>query len=159
MSLQCRVVAKDPGAPQAFLSGAIDENAALEKIFAELTAAAAEGGMTVFMQGVSRINSIGVRRWVQEIDRFTRNRKIRIEGLSYPLSMQANNVANIMGTAEVISCMAPYFCGLCEANRMVLVTRSDVAASPLPPAKACGDCGSPMEFDEVDEYFHFLRRP
>ena len=157
MSLQCRVVAREPGPPQAYLSGSIDENAALDKVFAELAAAAA-GGMTVFMQGISRINSIGVRNWVQEIDRFTKNRQIRIEGLSYPLSMQANNVANLMGAAEVVSCMAPYFCGLCEANRMVLVTRADVAGTPLAPAKACGDCGSPMEFDEVDEYFSFLRR-
>jgi hypothetical protein len=158
MSLQCRVVAKDPGSPQAYLSGAIDENAPLEKIFADL-AAAAPARMTVFMQGINRVNSIGVRNWVREITDFTRNRPVRIEGLSYPLAMQANSVANLMGSAEIASCMAPYFCSLCEANRMVLVTRADCDASAAPPAKACADCGSAMEFDEVDEYVYFLRRP
>lgn len=160
MSLQCRVVVKAGSPPQAYLSGAIDENAPLAAIFAELAAAAAapENEITVFMQGVNRVNSIGVRNWVQEIERLTKSRRIRIEGLSYPLAMQANSVANLMGSAEVASCMAPYFCGLCEANRTVSVSRADVDASPLPPAKACPDCGSPMEFDEVDEYFAFLRR-
>ena len=157
MSVQCRVVAGASGQPQAYLTGVLDENAPLQQVFAELAASTRED-VTVFMQGIIRVNSIGVRNWVREITGFTRARRVTIEGLSYPLAMQAINVSNLMGTAEVVSCMAPYFCGLCEANRMVLVSRADLAASAAPPSKACSDCGSPMEFDEIDEYFSFLRR-
>lgn len=156
MPLQCRIVQKPEG-PQAYLSGALDEHAAVDKIFADLTATS-DRSLVIYMQGVIRANSIGIRNWIQAMTAFTRTRTVTVEGLSYPLAMQANNVANLMGGAAVGSCMAPYFCAMCEANRTVLVTRADVGDSPVPPVKTCSDCGSPMEFDEVDEYFWFLRR-
>lgn len=158
MSLQCRVVEKSPGAPHAYLTGALDEHAPLETIFADLGRARGEA-LVVHMQGIIRVNSIGVRKWVREMLALSKGRQVTVSGISYPLAMQANNVANLMGTATVSSCMAPYFCAMCEANRMVEVTRDDLAATPVAPVKTCGDCGSPMEFDEVDEYFTFLRRP
>ena len=156
MSMQCRIVARPSGPPQGYLTGALDENAELGKVFAELGGAGKE--LTVFLQGILRVNSIGVRNWVREMTAFTSGRRVTIEALSYPLAVQANQVSNLMGTAQVVSCMAPYFCGLCEANRMVLVTRADLEATPVAPVKPCSDCGSPMEFDEVDEYFVFLRQ-
>jgi hypothetical protein len=157
MALECRVVhGSGPQGDRAYLSGAIDEHTRLNDVFAQLTKIPGEA-LILDLQGVIRINSIGIRGWIPLITQLTSVRRVTVEGLSYPFVIQANNVYNLLAGARVHSVMAPYFCRLCEANRMVLVTGEEVQPS-IVPAKACMECGNQMEFDELENYFAFLRR-
>jgi hypothetical protein len=153
MALECRVVRDGE---RAYLSGAIDEHTRLTEVFAELARLPGDS-LVLDLQGVIRINSLGIRGWIPLITQLTAVRRVVVEGLSYPFVIQANNVYNLLASARVASCMAPYFCRTCEANRMVLVMGSEVHPNMI-PVKICHECGTPMEFDELENYFSFLRR-
>ena len=142
---------------EVFLMGSIDEHAPLEEQFRILDQTPGDP-LIVNLQGILRINSIGVRRWIPFITRLGQTRRVRVEAMSYPLVMQANMLMNLMAGVRIASCMAPYFCATCEANRMILVTAEEVAPHRPPPPRSCPECGTPMEFDELDNYFGFLSR-
>jgi len=135
------------------LSGAIDENSDVQGMFERLPADA-----VLNMRAVERVNSMGVHRWVPLVTRFSAKQRLLIDEISYPLVQNANSVANMFGTAQVRSCMAPYYCARCQDNVTVPVTASEVAATDYaPPDKQCGRCRSMMEFDELDGYFAFFK--
>lgn len=140
-------------ATQVTLSGAIDENAKLEALFAQLT------GDTVFnMRNVERVNSMGVHRWIPLIARLSAKHKVTFEEISYALVQNANVVANLFGAGHVRSCMAPYFCAKCKTNVTVTVTQQEVSSAlHAPPIKFCERCKGQLEFDELDNYFGFFK--
>ena len=156
MSLECRVV-QAPPPPHVYLTGAIDEHTDLDRVFAHLYELRADP-LILNLEGVIRINSIGLRHWIPLLSRLSSARAVLVEGLSYPFVLQANNVANLLGGVKVRSCVAPYYCTMCEQNHTIVVTTEEIAKTELPPTKACPQCASPMEFDELDDYFDFLRR-
>jgi hypothetical protein len=133
------------------LSGAIDERADVDQLFAVLD------HDTIFdMSSVVRMNSIGVQRWINHCREFTTSHRLVIEAASYPVVTQANCVANLFAGGSVESCLAPYFCSTCQTNLMALVRSDEVVDGP--PAKTCLTCGSMLDFDELDTYFSFLSR-
>ena len=141
------------GTTHVIFEGAIDENAKLESIFSQLS------GDTMFhMRRVERVNSMGVHRWIPLVTRFTAKHRLSIVDISYPLVHNANVVANLFGSAQIQSCMAPYFCARCNANLTLSVSQQEVAAtSYAPPPKKCERCGGELEFDELDNYFAFFK--
>jgi hypothetical protein len=135
------------------LAGAIDENADLADVFTRLSEDA-----TFNMQGVERVNSMGVHRWIPLVTQASREHRLAIEEISYALVQSANSVANMFGSAPVRSCMAPYFCARCKDNFTVTVRQDEVAAAGhKPPQKQCTQCAQLMEFDELDGYFGFFK--
>ena len=137
----------------ATLEGAIDEATQLEQLFGEIVSST-----LIDCGGVDRINSIGVNNWVQRFTVCARDQSLQVTRLSYPLVMQANSVANLFEGAEIISALAPYFCGACQKNLLLDVRRTELPEGTGAPTRTCPDCKAPLEFDELDEYFNFLRR-
>jgi hypothetical protein len=135
------------------MEGAIDETADLEGLFAKL------GGPTIFnMRNVSRVNSMGVHRWIPLVTRFSNANVLYIEDVSYALVQNANVVANMFGSARVRSCMAPYFCSRCKDAITLRVTSEELAASRhSTPQKTCDRCRAALEFDELEGYFGFMK--
>jgi hypothetical protein len=141
------------GSQRVVFAGPIDENSDLESVFAKLT-----GDATFNLLEVTRVNSMGVHRWIPLVTAFSARHHLVIEEISYALVHNANAVANLFGSATVTSCVAPYFCGGCKENVSVTVTREEViAADHAPPQKHCMRCNSSMEFDELDGYFAFFK--
>jgi len=135
------------------LVGALDERSDLEAVFAGL-----DGETTFRMAGIERVNSIGIHRWIPVITRLSSDHAVFIELVPYSLVLSANSVANLFGEATVLSCLAPYFCSACSADRMATVTAEEARASaPATPEKTCEVCGGHLDFDELDSYFKFLR--
>ena len=134
------------------LTGAIDENTDLQALFAGFT-----GDIVLNLQNVERVNSMGVHRWIPIVTRFSSQHLLVIEQISYALVQNANVVRNMFGSARVRSCMAPYFCAKCKNNCTMTVTDDEMAEAETPPLKHCGQCGSEMEFDELDGYFSFFK--
>lgn len=137
-----------------FFQGAIDEQSELEPIFSEITQPA-----VLNLREIERINSIGVHRWIPLITKLARTYKIVVEEISYPVVMQANCVANLFGSADVRSCLAPYFNPESNEIHMVLVTAQDVLdADGDVPEKRDNATNTVLEFDELDTYFSFLKK-
>src|SRR4051812_38139010 len=96
---------RGPDGLRIALAGAIDENADLDAMFALVTANA-----VLNMRNVARVNSMGIHAWIPAIAKASSAHTIVIEELSYALVQNANVVANLFGSAQLHSCMAPYYC-------------------------------------------------
>jgi anti-anti-sigma regulatory factor len=147
--LECRIENQ-----RAFLSGTIDEHTDLDPTFARLVEAPGDP-LILDLRDVTRINSIGLRNWMQQIRTLTAHRHVIMEAISYVFAMQMS-LNGIMGSGVVVSSVAPYYCPKCDANRMMLVTREEFRAVSAVPAKACPECQTVMDFDELEDYFRFL---
>jgi hypothetical protein len=138
---------------QVKLIGSIDEHADLANVLGP----AIDGDAVIDLEGIRRINSMGIRLWIPIVLELSRARQLRFERVPYPVVMQANCVLNLFGGARVVSVMAPYFCATCQSNRMAIVEASEVDGATAPPSKRCPECQSTMEFDDLDSYFSFLK--
>jgi hypothetical protein len=135
------------------LAGAIDENSDLAGLFALIS-----GPSVINMREVARVNSMGIHAWIPAIAKASAAHPVVIEELSYALVQNANVVANLFGSAQVRSCMAPYYCSKCKDNVNVSVSADEVlAAGDEPPTKHCTRCKAELEFDELDGYFVFFK--
>jgi hypothetical protein len=114
---------------------------------------------------VERINSCGVRDWVNWLGRVeAKPAKVVLVECSPPIVAQINLVTNFVGGGTIKSFYAPYFCAECNQEKVLLVDVADVAGARTgevdPPTCRCDDCDLVMDFDDLpDSYFAFLRGP
>ena len=136
----------EAGALRIILSGVIDDTVDLAPVFQNLPKKVA-----IDLRGIERINSVGVRKWVEIMGKLSALHDVSVEAVSYPIVMQAICVRRFFGTARVQSCMAPYFCPKCGRAENVIVKKSEVSQALAD--KHCGSCREAMYFDELDQYF------
>ena len=142
------------------LTGVVDEDNRLTELVDQI------GGGTVVIDlaEVERINSCGVRDWVNWLGRVEAKpaRVVLIE-CSPPIVAQINLVSNFTGGGSVKSFYAPYFCAECNQEKVLLVDVADLGegGGPIePPTCRCDDCDLVMDFDDLpDSYFAFLTAP
>jgi hypothetical protein len=136
------------------LSGPINEDSDFDKLLASLQSCSQ---VRMDLAGINRINSCGVREWVNFVRAQPGTVTFEFENLSPPIVNQVNMISNFTGSATILSVQAPFFCTECnrEARETVLVEQGK---QPLPTAE-CPQCGSAMEFDDFeDSYFAFLAK-
>lgn len=139
------------------LSGVIDEDNDLTGLESRIPG----GTLVVNLSDVDRINSCGVRDWVNWLGRIEKNgaRPVFVEG-SPPIVSQINLVHNFTGNGTVRSFYAPYFCSRCEKEKLLLLEVRNLIANGPPftaPTCRCDECDGVMEFDDMEEsYFAFL---
>jgi hypothetical protein len=136
------------------LRGEIDENADFSELRLTL-----RGNVELGLEGITRINSCGVREWVNFVRDLQGVRHLWFARCSPPVVLQLNTIYNFRGRARVSSFMAPYVCEACHSDEYKLL---DVAEH-FPdrrahvPAFRCRRCGGVMVFDELPErYLSFL---
>jgi hypothetical protein len=134
------------------LCGAIDEDTDLDAALAAI-----DQDVILELSGIHRINSIGVHRWVRSLGSLCGKFKVSVEACPYAMALQANVVRNFFAGAEIQSCLAPYFCAKCHRNLDMLIEAQELV-SPGIPDKSCPTCKGPLEFDELDAYFAFMRQ-
>jgi anti-anti-sigma regulatory factor len=138
------------------LSGVIDEDNELGTLADKLS-----GGTAVIdVSEIERINSCGVRDWVNWLGRAEKGgaRIVMVE-CSPAIVAQINLVNNFTGNGVVKSFYAPYFCPNCDLEKVLLVETRDVfGQNPFKaPSCRCDECDGPMDFDDMeDSYFAFL---
>jgi hypothetical protein len=108
------------------------------------------------LQGVRRINSSGVRQWVQFINGLGKGgRRIVFDRCSVAIVHQLNMVSSFRGNAQIRSVYAPYVCTDCGKDDARL-TQVEASTPLVPEGVACSACGAAMEFDDLPEvYFSF----
>ncbi|MCU1281446.1 MAG: hypothetical protein JWM53_4992, partial [bacterium] len=138
------------------LSGVIDEDNEL----ASLSDKIGSGTAVIDVSEIERINSCGVRDWVNWLGKVEKNgAKVILVECSPAIVAQINLVNNFTGQGVVKSFYAPYFCPNCDLEKVLLVETRDLAAV-IPfkaPSCRCDECDGPMDFDDMEEsYFAFL---
>ena len=140
------------------LTGFIDEHNRLKMLVDQITAATA----MIDLGGVERINSSGVRDWVNWIAALEANgtRPVLVR-CSPAIVAQINLVKNFTGNAAVKSFQVPYRCRECDEEKTIVVETSEMTSpEAAPPTCNCSACGRAMEVDEMPEaYFAFLGSP
>ena len=106
------------------LSGVIDEDNEL----ASLSDKIGSGTAVIDVSEIERINSCGVRDWVNWLGKVEKNgAKVVLVECSPAIVAQINLVNNFTGQGVVKSFYAPYFCPNCDLEKVLLVETRDVA--------------------------------
>jgi hypothetical protein len=147
------VVERD-GADQVTLSGVIDENADLALI-GTLGARPAR----FHMRAVRRINSYGVRSWMDAIRKIPAGTTVTFVQCPPPVIDQCNMVAGFLGHGRLESFFAPMTCPECDEQiDQLFETEACRANGGKLPTTPCPRCGRPMEVDDLEEqYLLFVR--
>ncbi|MEK6705335.1 MAG: BON domain-containing protein [Bdellovibrionota bacterium] len=136
---------------RAALSGFIDETTDLSAL------ASLAGEIILNLKEVSRVNSCGVREWVNWLCKAAAS-AIVYEECPVVVVKQLNAVPDFQGKAKISSFFAPYFCEDCDSEAEMLLQSMQVEGGKAPEMK-CGSCGKPMNFDAVpNQYFSFIKR-
>ncbi|MBV8759467.1 MAG: hypothetical protein JO257_19420 [Deltaproteobacteria bacterium] len=137
------------------LGGVIDEDNELNDLVDKIPA----GTAVIDLGEIERINSCGVRDWVNWLSKLETNgtRSVLVE-CSPAIVAQINLVNNFTGSGVVKSFYVPYFCPECDEEKVLLVEASDMGPPPHePPTCRCDECDLVMDFDDMpDSYFAFL---
>lgn len=142
-----------PGLTTVEFVGEIDENADFVELRRRL-----RGAVAFQLAEVRRINSCGVREWVNFVRDLPHVTELSFSHCSPAIVTQLNMIYNFRGSARIRSFYAPYVCEACGHEEEKLV---DVSAAPTGkldlPSFACSQCGAVMEFDDLPErYLSFL---
>ncbi len=135
------------------LSGVIDE-------FADLSFLShLEGKVVVHLGEVRRINSFGVRLWIDGVRAIPEEASVIFVDVPVPLVEQVNMIHDFFGRGLVESFQAPMACNSC--GRMETVLFSVEVCRKNDPVRLeckCGGCDAEMELDDIEEqYLAFLK--
>jgi hypothetical protein len=136
------------------LAGIIDESADLS--FLERLS----GPARLNMRGVRRINSYGVRSWIEAVRRVPL--AVAFELVECPPSVvdQINMVAGSTGRGRVSSFYVPMICDQCGCEREELFLTEDFRREQRLPDVKCPKCATVMTVDDLEEqYLLFAREP
>src|SRR5439155_2174859 len=137
------------------LGGVIDEDNELGELVDKIPT----GTAVIDLGEVERINSCGVRDWVNWLTKLEGQgaRSVLVE-CSPAIVAQINLVNNFTGSGVVKSFYVPYFCPECDEEKVLLVEAGDMGPPPHePPTCRCDECDLVMDFDDMpDSYFAFL---
>lgn len=137
------------------LGGVIDEDNELGELVDKIPI----GTAVIDLGEIERINSCGVRDWVNWLSKLETNgtRSVLVE-CSPAIVAQINLVNNFTGSGVVKSFYVPYFCPECDEEKVLLVEATDMGPPPHePPTCRCDECDLVMDFDDMpDSYFAFL---
>ena len=137
------------------LGGVIAEDNELGELVEKIP----NGTAVIDLGEIERINSCGVRDWVNWLSKLETNgtRSVLVE-CSPAIVAQINLVNNFTGSGVVKSFYVPYFCPECDEEKVLLVEASDMGPPPHePPTCRCDECDLVMDFDDMpDSYFAFL---
>ncbi|HLL22792.1 MAG TPA: hypothetical protein VK427_11700 [Kofleriaceae bacterium] len=137
------------------LGGVIDEDNELGDLVDKIPT----GTAVIDLGEIERINSCGVRDWVNWLSKLENvgTRSVLVE-CSPAIVAQINLVNNFTGSGVVKSFYVPYFCPECDEEKVLLVEAQDMGPPPHePPTCRCDECDLVMDFDDMpDSYFAFL---
>jgi eukaryotic-like serine/threonine-protein kinase len=147
---------RDDGAGRCLVSvgGVIDENADLSPL-TQLRAPSVQ----VNMGEVRRINSFGVRSWIEALRKIPQSVALEFVECPPPVIDQCNMVRGFLGHGTPASFYAMMVCESCdeELDKLFSTAECKARGGALPPT-SCPSCGGEMEVDDIEEqYLSFLK--
>ncbi len=139
-----------------FVKGGIDEDASF---VAPNLGSAAE--VNLDLEGVTAINSVGIREWIKWIKAFPTSLKLSVRHCPKIIVDQINMVAGFLPDGTIIeSFYVPYYSDASGDERMVLFMNGKEfnGSEVTPPSEVKDDSGEVMEIDVIEaKYFKFLK--
>src|SRR4051794_27025042 len=91
------------------LSGEVTEKSDFTPLLADPSKS-----LVLNLEGITRINSYGVREWVKLMDALEqKGKELVLERCSVAVVAQLNMISNFAGNGQVKSALGPYYCGGC----------------------------------------------
>lgn len=150
-----QVTKEQKGSAQVIrLTGTIEESVDFAQLLGNLT-----GEVRVNTKGVTRINSVGVKAWIQYFQgQASKGTKLVFEECSTAIVEQINLISNFSVGGQVESIYVPYACPKCRTEFTSLFKTADLKKSGLAvPKVKCPKGDADGEFDDVpEEYLGFL---
>jgi len=144
-----------PGFTTVEFVGEIDENVDFAELRRRL-----KGSVVFHLAEVRRINSCGVREWVNFVRDMPSVTELTFSHCSPAIVTQLNMIYNFRGLAKVRSFYAPYVCESChheEEKLLDVQSQFPKGAVGSVPEFSCESCSDSMEFDDLPErYLSFL---
>jgi anti-anti-sigma regulatory factor len=145
------VVTEQDGTLTVGVSGAITEASSFADVIEK-----ARDRVVVDLHGVERVNSYGVREWINFIKALAeKNTRVVLDQVSIPMVRQMNMIPQVRHKAEVRTVFAPYYCETCDDERAIALAPG---AKDAPETAPCPTCGAAMEFDDVPTAFFAFRK-
>jgi len=103
---------------------------------------------------VSRINSSGIRQWINFVSALTRaGCRLTLQRCSPPVVAQLNMSTDFARGAVVRSVLAPYFCTDCKQEYTREIALDERATERLMEPYTCAQCGAACELDDLPDFF------
>ena len=134
------------------LSGIIDEHADLS-FFAALN-----GPIRLNLRQVKRINSHGVRSWLEGIRKVPGGAAVEFVECSPAIIDQANMVAGFLGRGIVASFFVPILCARCGYEHDELFFTEDYTRDGHLPSVSCPRCATTLKLDELESNYLLFAR-
>jgi len=134
------------------LTGVIDENADLS--FLEGLSSPTK----LNMKDVKRINSYGVRAWIEAIRKVPAGVPLDFIECSPAVIDQTNMVAGFLGRGKVTSFFAPMVCSQCGLERDALFHTDEYQREGRLPEVSCERCGGALVVDDLEEHYLLFAR-
>lgn len=149
-------IEEGPGVMTVHFFGEIDENVDFSELRRRL-----KGAVDFQLAEVRRINSCGVREWVNFVRDLPHVTELTFTRCSPAIVTQLNMIYNFRGDAKIRSFYAPYVCENCnnEAEKLLDVETQFPEGGDIRevPSFHCDECNELMEFDDLPErYLSFL---
>ena len=141
-----------PASGEISLSGVIDESADLS-FFEQLS-----GHVRIHMRNVRRINSYGVRSWIEAVRHLGPDTVVELVECPPSVVDQINMVAGFLGRGRVASFYAPMACERCGHEREQLFGVAEYRAAGRLPEVKCPQCGETMQVDDLEEHYLLFAR-
>jgi hypothetical protein len=133
------------------LAGRIDETAQLAQLVAQLPA----GPLVIDPEGVTFVNSVGMREWIRFLRGAREGREVALERVADVLMTQMNLIGELRGL-PIRSFHAQYECRACRAEAQPLVdavAHRDALDRLALPTVPCQECGAAMELADFPERY------
>jgi len=131
--------------------GRIDDGCQLGEFAPQLPA----GALTIDTDGVTFVNSIGMREWIRLLRALRERGGVTLERVADVLMTQMNLLPEMAGV-QIASFHAQYACNKCGAESAPVVdavaNRAELAAMRAPKLP-CPECGTLMELADFPERY------
>ena len=111
--------------------------------------------------GVTYVNSVGVRCWLEFMREFSEERKITFDRCSPEFISQVNMIPDLAMGSEILSFFVAFFCEDCdrEEKRLFLSSVGHDALAEKVNEQVCEECGRTMSCEtDSDLCIRFLKR-
>lgn len=118
--------------------------------------------VVIDLEGVDRINSYGIRQWINALKELSQNvSTIVFVRCPPPMVEQFNMISNFGGGGMVYSFYLPFYCEACDRDVLKLYElpegKTPHERKPLAEEK-CSSCGNSLVLNDIEEeYFYFLQ--
>lgn len=137
---------------RASFAGRIDDASPLGEVAAQLPS----GGAVLDCDGVTFVNSFGIRELLRFVRALGERGPITLARVADVLMTQLNMIPEFAARVQIASFHAQYVCPVCGAESAPLVDAVEHAAALAAmqaPALPCAECGAPMELADFPERY------